>query len=94
MTDSLGLLIVVMVTSAALQDRDGGRLVLERAKMRMPSLVLVWADGGYVGKLLDFAQHRFRILVEIIKRTDKKPTFEVLPRRWVVERTNSWLMRT
>ncbi|WP_293780632.1 IS5 family transposase [uncultured Aeromicrobium sp.] len=93
-TDTLGLLIVVMVTSAALQDRDGGRLVLERAKMKMPSMVLVWADGGYAGKLLAFAHHRFRILVEIIKRTDKRPTFEVLPRRWVIERTNSWLMQT
>jgi transposase len=93
-TDSLGLLIVVLVTSAALQDRDGGRLVLERAKMKMPSVVLVWADGGYAGKLLAFAQHHFRIVVEIIKRTDKRPTFEVLPRRWVIERTNSWLMQT
>lgn len=79
-TDTVGLLIVVMVTSAALQDRDGGRLVLERAKMKMPSVVLVWDDGGYAGKLLAFAQHHFRILVEIIKRTDKRPTFEVLPR--------------
>lgn len=93
-TDTLGLLIVVMVTTAGLQDRDGGRLVLGRAKMSMPSIVLVWADGGYAGKLLAFAQHHFRIVVEIIKRTDKRPTFEVLPRRWVIERTNSWLMRT
>ncbi|GAB2447568.1 IS5 family transposase [Nocardioides hungaricus] len=93
-TDTLGLLIVVLVTSAALQDRDGGRLVLERAKIKMPSIVLAWADGGYAGKLLAFAQHHFRIVVEIVKRTDKRPTFEVLPRRWVIERTNSWLMRT
>lgn len=93
-TDTLGLLVVVLVTSAALQDRDGGRLVLERAKMKMPSVALVWADGGYAGKLLTFAHHRFRILVEIIKRTDKRPTFEVLPRRWVVERTFSWINRS
>lgn len=93
-TDTLGLLIVVLVTSAALQDRDGGRLVLARARMKMPSIVLVWADGGYAGKLLAFAQHRLRIVVEIVKRTDTRPTFEVLPRRWVIERTNSWLMRT
>lgn len=93
-TDTLGLLVVVLVTSAALQDRDGGRLVLERAKMKMPSIVLAWADGGYAGKLLAFAQHHLRIVVEIVKHTDKRPTFEVLPRRWVIERTNSWLMRT
>lgn len=93
-TDTLGLLVVVLVTSAALQDRDGGRLVLERAKMKMPSIVLVWADGGYAGKLIAFAQHHFRILVEIVKRPDDQRGFEVLPRRWVIERTNSWLMRT
>lgn len=45
-TDTLGLLVVVLVTSAALQDRDGGRLVLEQAKMKARSIVLVWADGG------------------------------------------------
>lgn len=93
-TDTLGLLIVVMVTTAGLQDRDGGRLVLEKAKMTMPSIVVVWADGGYAGKLLAYARRHFQILVEIIKRTDKRHTFEVLPRRWVIERTNSWLMRT
>lgn len=54
----------------------------------------MWADGGYAGKLLAFAHQHFQILVEIIKRTDKRPRFEVLPRRWVIERTNSWLMRT
>jgi transposase len=92
-TDTLGLLVVVLVTTAGLQDRDGGRLVLDRARMRMPSIVLVWADGGYAGKLVGFAKQYLRIVVEIVKRTDKKPTFEVLPRRWVVERTLSWLMR-
>lgn len=93
-TDALGPLIVVMVTSAALQDRDGGGSCWNGRKMKMPSVVLVWADGGYAGKLLTFAHHHFRIAVQIIKRTDKRPTFEVLPRRWVIERTNSWLMQT
>lgn len=93
-TDTLGLLVVVLVTSAAVQDRDGGRLVLARARIAMPSIVLVWADGGYAGKLLAFAHQHLRIAVQVVKRTDKRPTFEVLPRRWVIERTNSWLMRT
>lgn len=94
-TDTLGLLVVVLVTSAGVQDRDGGRLVLNRARMAMASIVLVWADGGYAGKLLAFARTYLRITVQmIIKRTDKKPSFEVLPRRLVVERTLSWLMRS
>ena len=60
----------------------------------MPSIVVVWADGGYAGKLLAFAQYYLPITMQIVKRTDKRPVFEVLPRRWVVERTLSWLMRT
>jgi transposase len=93
-TDTLGLLIVVLVTAASVQDRDGGKLVIERAKMAMPSIVLIWADGGYAGKLVAFVVQRFRIAVQIIKRSDNATGFEVLPRRWVIERTNSWLMRT
>jgi transposase len=84
----------VLVTTAGLQDRDGRRRVLDRARMKMLSIVLVWADGGYAGKLVAFAQTYPHIVVQIVKRTDKKPAFEVLPRRWVVEGTLSWLMRT
>ena len=84
----------MLVSSASLQDPDGGRLVLNRARMAMPSIVVVWADGGYAGKLLAFAQYYLSITVQIAKRTDKRPVFEVLPHRWVVERTLSWLMRT
>ena len=84
----------MLVSSASLQDPDGGRLVLNRARMAMPSIVVVWADGGYAGKLLAFAQYYLPITMQIVKRTDKRPVFEVLPHRWVVERTLSWLMRT
>ncbi|GCE37791.1 hypothetical protein COO55_39840 [Rhodococcus opacus] len=51
-TDTLGLLVVVLVTAGSVQDRDGGRRVLARAKTVMPSMVVVWADGGYAGKLV------------------------------------------
>lgn len=83
----------MLVTAASMQDRDGGRLVLVRAKMVMPSIVLVWADGGYAGKLLAFAAYYLRIALEIVCKPPGQSTFEVLPRRWVVERTLSWLMR-
>jgi transposase len=92
-TDTLGLLVVVLVTAASVQDRDGGRLVLNRARMTMPSIVLVWADGGYAGKLVAFAQQYLRMVVEIVKKPEGQRTFEVLPRRWVVERTLSWISR-
>jgi len=92
-TDTVGLLVVVLVTAASLQDRDGGRLVLNRARMKMPSMVLVWADGGYAGKCVEFARRWLRITLEIVKKPEGQRTFEVLPRRWVVERTLSWLVR-
>jgi transposase len=91
--DTLGLLIVVMVTAAAVQDRDGGRGALDRAKMAMPSLARVWADAGYAGRLVRLAQAVLRISIQIVKKTDGQHTFEVLPRRWVVERTLSWITR-
>jgi transposase len=91
--DKLGLLIVVLVTAANLQDRDGGRRILDRARMAMPSIVLVWADGGYAGKLVAWVAQSCRIMLEIVRKPEGQRTFEVLPRRWVVERTLSWLMR-
>jgi transposase len=91
--DTIGLLVVVLVTAASLQDRDGGRLVLDRARMKMPSIALVWADGGYPGGCVDFARRLLRITVTIVKKPEGQRTFEVLPRRWVVERTLSWLVR-
>ena len=59
--DTLGLLIVVLVTAASVQDRDGGRLVLDKTRMAMPSIVLVWADGGYAGRCVEFARRLLRI---------------------------------
>jgi transposase len=89
--DTLGLLVVVLVTAASVQDRDGGRLVLAKAKMAMPSIALVWADGGYAGTLVTFAQTLLRIGVQLVRKKEGQRTFEVLPRRWVVERTLSWI---
>ena len=92
-TDTLGLLIVVLVTAGSVQDRDGGRDVLARARMAMPSITLVWADGGYAGKLIAWVEQRCRIILQIVRKPEGQRTFEVLPRRWVVERTLSWLVR-
>lgn len=91
--DTIGLLIVVLVTAASLQDRDGGRLVLDKARMKMPSIALVWADGGYAGRCVEFARRLLHITLTIVRKPAGQRTFEVLPRRWVVERTLSWLVR-
>ncbi|MGH4012434.1 MAG: transposase [Pseudonocardiaceae bacterium] len=80
-----------LVTAASVQDRDGGARVLDRARMAMPSLALVFADGGYAGRLVAWVRRVLRIVVEIVRKPEGQRGFAVLPRRWVVERTLAWL---
>ena len=91
--DTMGLLLAVIITTAAVQDRDGARRVLDRLRFTMPSVALVWADGGYAGQLVIWARNRLRVLVEIVRKPLGIKTFHVLPRRWVVERTFAWMSR-
>ncbi|GAA5120038.1 IS5 family transposase [Haloechinothrix salitolerans] len=90
-TDTLGLLLCVMVTTASVQDRDAGRTLLKRLAASCRRIRLVWADGGYAGKLVTWAAISLKLTVEIVKRPDKTAGFQVLPRRWVVERTLAWI---
>ena len=89
----MGLVLAVIVHEADIQDRDGARLVLERLKGRFARLTLIWADGGYAGKLIEWVKNFADWTLEIVKRCDDVKGFKVLPRRWVVERTFSWLGR-
>jgi transposase len=91
--DTLGLLLTVLVTAASVQDRDAARPLLFNLRRAFPTVKLTWADGGYAGKLLPWAKTWLRLTVEIVKRPDDLHTFKVLPRRWVVERTLSWITR-
>lgn len=92
--DTLGLLVGVVVHAADIQDRDGAPAVLNSILKRWPWLRHVFADGGYAGpKLRGALQKIGTFTMEIVKRTDKAKGFEVLPRRWVVERTFAWLGR-
>ena len=91
--DTLGLVLAVVVHSAAIQDRDGAKLVLEKMKGLFPRLRLIWADGGYAGKLIEWVAEAGQWVLEIVKRNDDVKGFVVLPRRWVVERTFGWLGR-
>jgi putative transposase len=89
--------MVVVAHAADIQDRDGARLVLERVKNRFSRLRLIWADGGYAGRLVDWVRGlraRSKLKLEIVKRSDDAKGFVVLPRRWVVERTFGWLGRS
>jgi len=92
LVDTLGLILGVKVHSAGIQDRDGAKL-LEPFLLFYGWLQVVFVDGGYAGKFLDWLanlpRHR-HLRGEVVKKihTDR---FEVLPMRWVVERTFAWL---
>jgi transposase len=91
--DTLGLLLCVLVTAASVQDRDGARPLLEQLAASCRRVRMVWADGGYAGKLVDWARTGLKIVLQIVKRSDNVKGFHVLPRRWVVERTLAWIAR-
>jgi len=91
--DSLGLLLTVIVTAASVHDRDGVFRLLALLRERFSTLSLVWADGGYAGRLVTWAHQVLALTVTIITRSDDTTGFAVLPRRWVVERTFGWLLR-
>jgi putative transposase len=93
LVDTMGLLLLVVVHGANVQDRDGAKLLLAKAKGLFPRLKLIWADGGYAGKLIGWVQETCGWVLEIIKRNADVKGFKLLPRRWVVERTFGWLGR-
>jgi transposase len=91
LVDNEGLPMRVVVHSAAIQDRDGAGLVLDRIRRRFPRLKLIWADGGYNAWQVEATVATVPLLhIEIVKRSDDRNGFVVLPRCCVVERTFSW----
>ena len=95
LVDVMGLLLVVLVHKASIQERAGAKSLLQRAKKKgFERLILIWADGGYSGNpMVDWVFKLAGWVFEVIKRSDKAKGFVILPRRWVVERTFGWLGR-
>lgn len=94
LVDTIGLPIRLVVHSAGLQDRDGAALVLAKVRRRFPWLECVFADAAYDAQQTHeaaAANHPLRL--EIIRRNPAAVGFEVIKRRWVVERTFSWFGR-
>jgi putative transposase len=85
-----------MVVSAAIQDRDGAKLMVDKVKTCFPHLEKIWADGGYAGALIEWVKSVCGWVLEIVKRSDadKPKGFVLLARRWIVERTFGWLNRS
>jgi putative transposase len=94
LVDTLGLPLSVYVTSADVQDRVGARCLLAGLKPFVPRLKKIWADGAYAGeKLAGWLEEQGGWELQIVERDRGVKGFEVLPRRWIVERTFSWLIR-
>ncbi|WP_202921170.1 IS5 family transposase [Anatilimnocola aggregata] len=90
MVDTQGLVLTALVHPADIQDRDGAKLLIEQMKCTLPRLRTVFADGGYAGQLVDWFWDSVRWNLEIVKRT-ATAGFQLLPKRWIVERTFAWL---
>ena len=97
LVDTGGLVLHRVVHSASVQDRAGARQVLTGISALFPLLALVWVDGGYVNRvdagLIDWAARTQNLQLVVVPRNADVRGFQVLPRRWVVERTFGWLTR-
>jgi putative transposase len=106
LVDTGGLVLRAVVHAADIPDRAGARQVLDRIGARYPRLRKLWVDAGYAGQLVIWAQQTLGLTVTVVRRprrwvwwpADQEPPplpsgFQLLPRRWVVERTFAWLGR-
>ena len=104
--DTIGLLLLVRVHPANVQDRDGAKLLLAGLAMRFPRLAMLWVDAAYQGPCATWITETLGWAVAVVRQAPKRirvpanqeppelPSgFQVLPRRWVVERTFAWLGR-
>jgi putative transposase len=91
LVDTLGLMLAVVVTAASVSDPAGARQLLSGLGGFCKNLRKIWADGTYRGELLNWVAARFRFRIEPVLRPEGQKGFQVLPRRWVVERTFAWL---
>jgi putative transposase len=94
--DSLGLLVLAKVTAANVQDIHAGKKILKDLKQRpqlLPRFQKIIADGGYRGELVEWVDQELHVVLEIVLKLGDKKGFQVLPKRWVIERTNAWISR-
>ena len=90
LVDTLGLLWALVVHSAGTQDRDGAKTLLEKVRGTLPRLKRIWADAAYAGDLVDWVKDICHWILDIVRRPDGVKGFQVLPHRWIVERTFAW----
>jgi putative transposase len=91
MTDTLGLILFVVVCAASIADSDGAEYIFHETEGRFPRLHTVLVDQGYKSWLVELAKRWFGIIVDIVKRSPGQREFVVQPQRWKIERTFGWL---
>jgi putative transposase len=96
LVDTLGLVLLVVVTAANVQDRTGAHQLLAGLATQFRRLRLLWADGAYAGPLEDWVRGLRKwgeLRLEIVRKPPGQKGFAVLPWRWIVERTFAWISR-
>ena len=91
LVDTLGLVMKVKVTPADVQDRDGARLLLKALPGTAKCLRKIWVDAAYRGKLMEWVASKFKFHLEVVAKEKGTKGFQILARRWIVERTFGWL---
>ena len=94
---SLGLILAMKITSAAIQDRDAAKSLITLMMSMYQRVQVIWADGGYLGTLVQWVKQLRpfgKLRLEIVRRCDHVKGFKVLPKRWIVERTFAWLFKS
>lgn len=92
--DTLGLILAVVVHGAGQQDNDGACLVLYRLWETMKRIKVIFADSAYGRNgLPEFVKQTLGFVIQLVKRLPGTIGFQVLPKRWIVERTFAWLGR-
>ena len=95
--DSLGLILGIMITTAAVQDRDAAKTLLQGLVALFGRLQIIWADGGYLGALVQWVKQLRpfgKLSLEIVRRCEQVKGFKVLSKRWIVERTFGWFFKS
>jgi putative transposase len=95
-TDTIGLVVVAKVTAANVQDVHAGKQILIELQKRtelITRLQKIFADGGYRGELVNWVKNELHVDMEIVLKLADQKGFQVLPKRWVIERTNAWVTR-
>ena len=89
--DTLGFVVSIMVVSAGWSESAGGSEILEEINTKYPSITKIWADSGYQGTLVEYAATWYHFVLEIVRPNPDQRGFQVQKKRWIVERTLSWL---